>query len=217
MTPRDGKRLSRALNTLIKCTCGKCSKCVPSPSGECDPLLLYCSNGYWYCVDWIWNGERYKLVLEVRGNRSRCGPRLAQLINGVLYYLGLHQCQQLLNLKGEKFYDNVDSLFIRLTSVDIAAKAAVIWVGLALPHPLWIKKDDIIMTSSSPCMLLTCTTGSCKPPYPIELFVEFLEKVITITLYDRTRFEQHSSQGLHLEIVRGSKTIKNVSTCWITQ
>ena len=48
-------------------------------------------------------------------HRSRCGPRLAQLINGVLC---ANQCQQLLNLI---FYDPIRSL-------NNFGQPAVIWV-----------------------------------------------------------------------------------------
>lgn len=56
------KRKSVAL-PVTKCNCGKCLKCVPSPSGKRTPekifvtLLAVCS-----LLDWVWNGRKFVQV-----------------------------------------------------------------------------------------------------------------------------------------------------------
>jgi len=48
----------------VKCNCGRCSKCVPSPSGKVVPTIKTLGT-YLACVffsDWIWNGSKFVQV-----------------------------------------------------------------------------------------------------------------------------------------------------------
>ena len=49
------------VSPLAKCNCGKCSKCVPSPSGKTMPPRSYSSVGS-LGVDWVWNGRKFVQV-----------------------------------------------------------------------------------------------------------------------------------------------------------
>lgn len=55
------KRKSVAL-PLAKCNCGKCSKCVPSPSGKTVPSIGVAFTFGSVGIDWVWNGRKFVQV-----------------------------------------------------------------------------------------------------------------------------------------------------------